>query len=514
MTNCKHPVRDPFVGTTINERFYLHRVVGRGATCSVYEATDSKDDRTVAVKLMHAHLVSEKSLVSRFMQEAKNAQLLQHPNIVKVEETNVSENGVPYLIVEFVDGSSLHDVIKGAGWIPTKRAFVIFDQVCAALSYAHEKAIVHGDLKPSNIMLVTTDSDEPLVKILDFGISKQVSLETDSPDLHLTQAAEALGSLLYMSPEQCLGQEIDNRSDCYSLGCVMYETLTGKPPFRAASAFETMNKQINEMPEPLNHVQPNLDCPSGLQDVVFKALSKKTSDRYQEIAELQKELKTVSAQTYVPHDEIAIVPQNSVLALKGDSKPDNENLPLAKPWIITDVHKRQLVFQLNNQRDLGLFVIGLIVVVSGTCIVIMTMSTPPFMLLLGFVVAVNAGLLIKVLKALPIERKALMNRVGAIEENEPTEVLITKILPKVAYQSMYTQMTIEFTRTAGAKTESLIITPFVPSAHIWPSLCTASQLEVVTLQQTFPIPALLFRNRVEEPIAVHIIDQLAWIVTT
>jgi serine/threonine protein kinase len=168
-------------------------------------------------------------------------------------------------------------------------ALPVFKQICAALIAAHEKGVVHRDIKPGNIMLDKSKDGEFLVKVLDFGSAQVLPMIGDTV-LKLTQTGEMLGSLLYMSPEQCLDQDVDERSDCYSLGCLMYETLTGKPPLAARTAFETMNKQISEMPLPFSMVRPDLALPFPLQEIVFKSMAKSPENRYPSILDLLDDL--------------------------------------------------------------------------------------------------------------------------------------------------------------------------------------------------------------------------------
>jgi serine/threonine protein kinase len=282
-------IRDPYLGTVINDRYRVLSLIGKGATSAVYKAEDTELNQTVAIKILHSHLIADATILRRFEQEAKTDRLLKHPNIPGLRGCSRTSDGIPFLVMDLVEGASLEDAIKAAGWIPAERAIVIFDQVCAALGAAHEKGIVHRDLKPSNIMLTETPDGSLLVKVLDFGVAKLLPA-TGNTVLKLTQTGEMLGSILYMSPEQCLDKELDGRSDCYSLGCVMYEALTGKPPLAARTAFETMNKHMTDMPESLARVRPDVNWPPGLEDVVFKALAKDPNKRYQKITALQDDL--------------------------------------------------------------------------------------------------------------------------------------------------------------------------------------------------------------------------------
>jgi serine/threonine protein kinase len=290
------PVRlkqDPFVGTLLNDRYQVLSLIGKGATSAVYKAEDTKLNQPVAIKVLRSHLAEDPAIMRRFEQEAKTARLLQHPNIVDVRAYEKTDDGIPFLVMDLIEGTSLQDEITVAGWLPAERTVAIFIQVCAALAAAHEKGIVHRDLKPGNIMLTDGPDGGLLVKVLDFGVAKILPATGDTV-LKLTQTGEMLGSILYMSPEQCLDKELDGRSDCYSLGCVMYETLTGKPPLSARTAFETMNKHMSDMPERLDRVRPDLKWSEGLQYIVFKSMAKEPGLRYQRITQLQDNLQMLS----------------------------------------------------------------------------------------------------------------------------------------------------------------------------------------------------------------------------
>jgi serine/threonine-protein kinase len=288
--------RDPFVGTTLNDRYHVLSLIGEGATSAVYKAEDTKLNEAVAIKILHSHLAADATIMRRFEQEAKTSRLLRHPNIVDVRSYEKSDDGIPYLVMDLAEGTSLQDVLKASGWLPADQTIAIFIQVCAALSAAHENGVVHRDLKPSNIMLTDAPDGNLLVKVLDFGVAKILPATGDTV-LKLTQTGEMLGSILYMSPEQCLDEDLDGRSDCYSLGCVMYETLTGKPPLLARTAFETMNKHMSDMPERLDRVRPDLKWSPGLQHIIFKAMAKDPNRRYQKIVQLQDELEKLATGT-------------------------------------------------------------------------------------------------------------------------------------------------------------------------------------------------------------------------
>lgn len=286
-------VRDPLIGSLFAGRYQVESIVGHGATSSVYRAIDKNSGDIVAVKVLHLHLAGDASLVGRFKREAKTASILKHHNIVAVHEYGVSGDGLPYLVMEFVEGTSLQDRLLKDEWLPLADALKIFEQIGAALMAAHEKGVVHRDIKPGNIMLTKSSDGKTLVKVLDFGCAQVLPMIGDTV-LKLTQTGEMLGSLLYMSPEQCLDQDVDERSDCYSLGCLMYETVTGKPPLVARTAFETMNKHMTVMPAPFERVRPDLALPERLQEMIFKAMAKAPEKRYQTISDLMDDLSVLS----------------------------------------------------------------------------------------------------------------------------------------------------------------------------------------------------------------------------
>jgi serine/threonine-protein kinase len=294
------PAWDPLIGNTVGDRYRLQSLLGQGATSSVYKAEDLKLGKEVAVKVLHHHLVSDVEIVRRFKQEVKTVSVLRHPNVVNVSDSAMTRTGQPCLVMDYIEGRTVQELIKENGWLDYKRAAAIFMQVCAALSVAHERGIIHRDLKPSNIMISNDGKD--FATVLDFGIAKVLPVQGETFQ-RLTQSGEMMGSLLYMSPEQCLDQELDCRSDVYSLGCALYETVTGKPPLIGRTAFETINKQLTEVPEKLHRVRPDLVIPEALETIIAKAIAKNPAQRYQSILQLQDDLaKVVKGETVQPSD--------------------------------------------------------------------------------------------------------------------------------------------------------------------------------------------------------------------
>jgi eukaryotic-like serine/threonine-protein kinase len=281
-------VEDRKPGSIIAEKYEIIEVVGTGGMGKVYKAKHILMNRIVAIKTLLPQSVSNSVALKRFQQEAQAASALNHPNILTVYDFGITPDGLPYLVMDFLEGTTLGDAVLDVGPLPIRRALPIFLQVCDGLAHAHENGVIHRDLKPTNIMLIDYGGTPDFVKIVDFGIAKVVSKtdadESSSPQL--TQTGEVFGSPLYMSPEQCRGKVLDARSDIYSLGCVMFRTLTGKPPFTGEDRLEAMFKQINSDAPRLSEFCPELSVSNELEQVVLKCLAKSPADRYGSMVEL------------------------------------------------------------------------------------------------------------------------------------------------------------------------------------------------------------------------------------
>ncbi len=263
--------------------------VAAGGMGVVFKARQLAINKLTAVKLMHAHLVSPESL-ARFQAEARTSAMLDHPYIVRVQDFGMTNSKRPYMVMDFIEGQTLSENIQQSGPLSSRRFFRLFSQICDALSHAHKHSVLHRDLKPSNIMLVTNDDGEEEIRIMDFGIAKILGDTTSSAN-QLTRTGETVGSPLYMSPEQSRGQA-DTRSDLYSLGCVMYECLSGAPPFSGGSALDTMLAHVSECAPPLHERAPNVD--SRIEPIVMKLLEKDPADRYQTMEALGRDLLAAS----------------------------------------------------------------------------------------------------------------------------------------------------------------------------------------------------------------------------
>jgi serine/threonine-protein kinase len=261
----------------LSERYEIEGVLGQGGMAKVFRGQDRVLDRTVAVKVLSPQFAGDDQFVARFRREAQAAAGLNHGNIVSVFDTG-SQGDIHYIVMEYVQGKTLRDIIRNEGPLMPERAAEIAHAVARALAVAHQAGLVHRDIKPGNIMLTPTGE----VKVMDFGIARSATGDT------LTQTAAVLGTASYLSPEQAQGEQVDARSDIYSLGCVLYEMLTGNPPFTGDSPVAIAYKHVRDDPVPPSRV--NGDIPGDLEAVVMKSMAKNPANRYQTAAEMEQDL--------------------------------------------------------------------------------------------------------------------------------------------------------------------------------------------------------------------------------
>jgi serine/threonine protein kinase/tetratricopeptide (TPR) repeat protein len=292
-------VVDKKEGDIIAEKYQILEVLGAGGMGKVYKAKHLLMNRTVAIKTLLPQAVSNALALKRFQQEAQACSALNHPNLMTVYDFGITPEGLPYLVMDFLEGISLADALPDSGHMPTRRSLPIFMQIAMGLAHAHEHGVIHRDLKPANIMLVDYDGTTDFVKIVDFGIAKIIKEDDDVNVEHLTQTGEVFGSPLYMSPEQCRGKTLDARSDIYSFGCVMFRTLTGKAPFGGSDRLEAMFNQINQEAPKLSEVSPELTVTPEIECVVVKCLAKDANDRYQSMAEILDDLEKLPEFDYM-----------------------------------------------------------------------------------------------------------------------------------------------------------------------------------------------------------------------
>jgi serine/threonine protein kinase len=285
------PDADPLIGKIVGHHYKILAFIGRGGMSTVFRASHQLMKKIVALKVLTPQFRLDKQKLSRFQQEAISVGRLNHKNIIKIYEFEVPEVGEPYLVMDLIEGSSLSEALS-KGPLSLRRALNIFEQICDALAHAHDMGVIHRDLKPSNIMLVRDEGGDEIVKIVDFGIAKILTPEIAAAKL--TQTGDIFGSPFYMSPEQSLGKSLDSRSDIYSLGCLMYESLTGKVPFEGTSVLETINKHLYEPPPLTSQSGANIERSAPMNAIILKCLAKSPQQRYQTMDQLRKDLQKVA----------------------------------------------------------------------------------------------------------------------------------------------------------------------------------------------------------------------------
>ncbi|MEP7340928.1 MAG: SUMF1/EgtB/PvdO family nonheme iron enzyme, partial [Acidobacteriota bacterium] len=287
---------DGLIGSTLEGKYRIEAKLGAGGMGAVYRATRLLIGDEVAIKVLHAEQVADPQAIERFRREAQAAARLKHPNAVSIYDFGVSGEGLVYLVMELVEGQSLRDLIKQQGPLTPTAAAEVMSQVCAALDEAHRQHIVHRDMKPDNIIVNATGAGLR-VKVLDFGIAKMRDLAATAGNL--TQAGNVMGTPHYMSPEQCLGEELDNRSDIYSLGAVLYEMLVGVVPFNSPTSTAVVVQHVNQSPPSLRAI--NVSISQAVEAVVLRALEKRREARPPTAGALAQELTTAVSGAYAAH---------------------------------------------------------------------------------------------------------------------------------------------------------------------------------------------------------------------
>ncbi|MEV6874966.1 Stk1 family PASTA domain-containing Ser/Thr kinase [Amycolatopsis sp. NPDC051128] len=274
----------------LSNRYELGETLGYGGMSEVHHGHDVRLGREVAIKILRADLARDPQFQERFRREAQNAAALNHPAIVAVYDTgeaNTEFGPLPYIVMEYVEGRTLRDIVKTEGPMSQKRAMEVMADVCAALDFSHRHGIVHRDVKPANVMITKNGA----VKVMDFGIARAMHDGQSA----MTQTAAVIGTAQYLSPEQARGESVDARSDVYAAGCVLYELITSEPPFTGDSPVAVAYQHVREDPKPPSSVNPAV-APE-LDAVVLKALAKGPANRYQSAAEMRSDLvRTLSGQ--------------------------------------------------------------------------------------------------------------------------------------------------------------------------------------------------------------------------
>ncbi len=349
-------------GHLVGGRYELGEMLGRGGMAEVRKGTDSRLGRVVAVKRLRTDLASDATFQARFRREAQSSASLNHPAIVAVydtgEETASDGSGVaqPYIVMEYVAGRTLRDIVREGRKILPERALEITSGVLSALDYSHRAGIIHRDIKPGNVML-TPSGD---VKVMDFGIARAISDASST----MTQTAAVVGTAQYLSPEQARGETVDSRSDVYSAGCLLYELLTGRPPFVGDSPVAVAYQHVREPATPPS--DHDTELPEAIDAIVMKALAKRVEDRYQSAAAMRSDIERYLAgrpvHAVVPPPPPTTTIPSSAATLGGPPLPadDDEN----------DSRSRKVLYIL-----LGLLLLALIA--AGAYLLPSLFESPP-----------------------------------------------------------------------------------------------------------------------------------------
>ena|GEM_PF-1429445 len=270
-------------GRMLEHKYYLESKLGVGGMGTVYRARRLLIGDAVAIKVLHPDQLDDPQAIERFRREAQTAALLKHPNVVNIYDFGISPDGLVYLVMELVEGENLRQMIERQGTVGEEMAAEIVRQICAAMGEAHRQDVIHRDIKPENILVQMTPSGLQ-VKVLDFGIAALRDIAVN----RLTQPGNILGTPSYMSPEQCMGEELDGRSDIYSLGIVLFEMLTGVVPFYSPTTTAIVVQQVNQAPPPLRSLNPNIS--SAVEAVVLHTLEKQREYRPQTASDMARDL--------------------------------------------------------------------------------------------------------------------------------------------------------------------------------------------------------------------------------
>ena len=371
-------------GRVIGERYGNYQalsLLGEGGMGAVYLAEHPGIGRKVAIKVLRSELDHDPQLLTRFLNEARAANAIRHPNIIEVLDSGTTARGASYLVMELLEGEALSARIRRLSRLDERSAIEIAMQTAAGLGAAHAKGIIHRDLKPDNLFVIPEESDasRERVKILDFGIAK---LHVTAGDSLKTRTGTLMGTPVYMSPEQCLGtKEVDHRSDVYSLGIIIYEMLAGRTPFVSEGFGELLNMHLNEAPPPLRQFAPQISA--AVELAVIRMLAKKAEQRYQSMAEVRAALASAAGlpHTVVPEHKLGNTDQLGVRATLAthadDGRPSTVPPTTRTPSGLQGAVGRGTTIEVKRKPWLLYGGVAAVVVVAAGATVFLRKSPPP-----------------------------------------------------------------------------------------------------------------------------------------
>ena len=286
------------IGVELDGRYRIERQIGEGGMGVVFLARHMVIEKAVAIKVLRAEVAEDEAVVKRFVQEARAASRIGHPNIIDVTDFGTTKDGLTYQVMEYLEGQTLSALLHTEGPLDLTRSLAIVAQMARALGAAHDKGIIHRDLKPENVFLMNRDGREDFVKIVDFGIAKVQPTDGDSAQPRLTRIGTVFGTPEYMSPEQASGRnDVDVRADIYALGVILYEMLCGSVPLRGDTTVRTLAMQMLDDPAPIREAYPEVEITPEQEEVIMRALAKKRSERHATMADFLSALEDVTTHT-------------------------------------------------------------------------------------------------------------------------------------------------------------------------------------------------------------------------
>jgi serine/threonine-protein kinase len=312
---------DPLIGSTLSGRYRIIRKIGEGGMGIVYEAEHVLIEKRVGLKVLREDFSNRFDVVERFRQEAKSASKIGHEHIIDISDFGVTQSGANFFVMELLQGRDLAEELSKIGPLSPRRALAIVLQCAEALGAAHDKGIVHRDMKPENIFLVERRSEEDFVKIVDFGIAKMSDIETGGPGRKLTKTGMIFGTPEYMSPEQGAGKPLDHRVDIYALGIILYELLTGRVPFMGDTFMGILTQHMFEQVPPLKTFNPRCNVPDEVERIVFRAVAKDPDERYRSMEEFAGDLS--GALTRTPNTVSSLAPPPGTVTHYGHGESES-----------------------------------------------------------------------------------------------------------------------------------------------------------------------------------------------